>query len=308
MDACLSQLDKAWNEDTISNHHENEEIDNLGEELDLVLGEDFSSLIQENALSSLLNYCTQQNSTNLLDQTVSNTDKQLPSLYNNLSRHKDSKDNYFPRSIIEPIVTRQVQNDDYRNNENGSKELSDDQQSTKNGKRKRRDPEQVNDHILAERKRRQILAQRFIALSALVPGLKKADKTSILEEAIKHVKQMQEQIKLLEEEVVSNQAVRPMTVSAQLIVDNNESNSSIDNNTNTCISGDTFDGDQYTKLPEIEVKVSHKTVILRIYCVKRKGILGMVYDEVENCHMKILNCNVIAFESSALDITIVAQV
>lgn len=32
---------------------------------------------------------------------------------------------------------------------------------------------QAQDHILAERKRREKLSQRFIALSALVPGLKK---------------------------------------------------------------------------------------------------------------------------------------
>lgn len=32
---------------------------------------------------------------------------------------------------------------------------------------------ETNDHIIAERKRRELLSQRFIALSALVPGLKK---------------------------------------------------------------------------------------------------------------------------------------
>lgn len=36
-----------------------------------------------------------------------------------------------------------------------------------------RTPLQAQDHVLAERKRRERLTQRFIALSALVPGLKK---------------------------------------------------------------------------------------------------------------------------------------
>ena len=36
-----------------------------------------------------------------------------------------------------------------------------------------RNPTQAQDHVIAERKRREKLSQRFIALSALVPGLKK---------------------------------------------------------------------------------------------------------------------------------------
>lgn len=36
-----------------------------------------------------------------------------------------------------------------------------------------RSPSQAQDHVIAERKRREKLSQRFIALSAVVPGLKK---------------------------------------------------------------------------------------------------------------------------------------
>ncbi|RHN38760.1 putative transcription factor bHLH family [Medicago truncatula] len=32
---------------------------------------------------------------------------------------------------------------------------------------------EMQDHIMAERKRRQVLTERFIALSATIPGLKK---------------------------------------------------------------------------------------------------------------------------------------
>ncbi|KAF7843064.1 nicotiana tabacum ORF protein [Senna tora] len=51
-----------------------------------------------------------------------------------------------------------------------------------------------------EWKRREKLSQRFIALSALVPGLKKMDKASVLGDAIKYLKQLQEKVKSLEEE------------------------------------------------------------------------------------------------------------
>ncbi|KAK8472471.1 hypothetical protein PHAVU_002G216700 [Phaseolus vulgaris] len=59
---------------------------------------------------------------------------------------------------------------------------------------------QPPDHIIAERKRREKLSQRFIALSALVPGLQKTDKASILGDAINYLKQLQEKVKALEEE------------------------------------------------------------------------------------------------------------
>lgn len=36
-----------------------------------------------------------------------------------------------------------------------------------------RPPSQTYDHIVAERKRREQLSQRFVALSTIVPGLKK---------------------------------------------------------------------------------------------------------------------------------------
>ena len=39
-----------------------------------------------------------------------------------------------------------------------------------------RSPLHAQDHVLAERKRREKLSQRFIALSAVVPGLKKVQK------------------------------------------------------------------------------------------------------------------------------------
>ncbi|KAK1394661.1 Transcription factor bHLH25 [Heracleum sosnowskyi] len=59
---------------------------------------------------------------------------------------------------------------------------------------------QAQDHIMAERKRRKKLSQRFIALSALVPGLKKMDKASVLGDAIKYLKQFQEKVKTVEEQ------------------------------------------------------------------------------------------------------------
>ena len=46
-------------------------------------------------------------------------------------------------------------------------------QAPKKASTNTRPPSQTYDHIMAERKRREQLSQRFVALSAIVPGLKK---------------------------------------------------------------------------------------------------------------------------------------
>ncbi|KAI5082050.1 hypothetical protein GOP47_0001793 [Adiantum capillus-veneris] len=54
-------------------------------------------------------------------------------------------------------------------------------------------------HVLAERKRREKLNQRFVALSVVLPGLTKMDQASLLGDTIKYVKQLEERLKELEE-------------------------------------------------------------------------------------------------------------
>ncbi|CAN6678140.1 unnamed protein product [Malus baccata var. baccata] len=78
-------------------------------------------------------------------------------------------------------------------------EAKDCSQGTKRPCPTSRTPSHAQDHIMAERKRREKLSPRFMALSAIVPGLKKMDKASVLGDAIKHVKQLQERVKVLEE-------------------------------------------------------------------------------------------------------------
>ena len=48
----------------------------------------------------------------------------------------------------------------------------------KQGTKKVRSSSEIQDHIIAERKRRQELTERFIALSAAIPGLKKVSLTN----------------------------------------------------------------------------------------------------------------------------------
>ncbi|XP_050262104.1 transcription factor bHLH25-like isoform X1 [Quercus robur] len=157
---------------------------------------------------------------------------------------------------------------------------------------------QTQDHIIAERKRREKLSQRFIALSAIVPGLKKMDKASVLGDAIKYLKQLQERVKTLEEQTKKKNMESVVFVKkSQLFTDGD--NSTSDKNS----SSDPLD----EPLPEIEARFCDKNVLIRIHCEKRKGLLEKSVTEIEKLHLTVINSSVMTFGSSALDITIIAQ-
>lgn len=154
------------------------------------------------------------------------------------------------------------------------------------------------DHIIAERKRREKLSQRFIALSALVPGLKKMDKASVLGDAIKYVKQLQEQVKGLEEQTKKKTLESVVFVKKhKLCGDDNGSGS--DRN----FSGNFHD----EPLPEIEARFCNGNVLIRIHCEKRRGIVEKTIAEIELLHLSILNSSVLTFGRSILDITVIAE-
>ncbi|OMP01709.1 hypothetical protein COLO4_11658 [Corchorus olitorius] len=162
-----------------------------------------------------------------------------------------------------------------------------------------RTPLHAQDHVIAERKRREKLSQRFIALSKLIHGLKKTDKASILGEAIKYVNQLKERVATLEEQVAKKTMESVIFVKkTQIYADDHETSSSDEN----------FDSkSNNNSLPEIEARVSDRDVLMRIHCEKSKGCLPNIINEVENLHLNVLNSNVMTFGHATLDITIVAQ-
>lgn len=124
------------------------------------------------------------------------------------------------------------------------------------------------------------------------------DKASVLGDAIKYMKQLQEKVKTLEEQMRKKNMEQVVFVrKSQLFAD--KDNSSSDEN---------FGGPFNEPLPEIEARVCDKNVLIRIHCEKRKGVMEKTIAEIEKLHLTVINSSCMTFGSSALDVTIIAQV
>ncbi|CAM0875514.1 unnamed protein product [Alopecurus aequalis] len=160
------------------------------------------------------------------------------------------------------------------------------------------------DHIMAERKRREKINQRFIELSTVIPGLKKMDKATILADATRHVKQLEQKIKALEaaggrRSVAETVVLVKKPCYATAVGDENGSPSSVSSGTPAAMN----------PLPEIEVRFSENGVMVRIVCDDAKGVVVRVLSEVEEgLHIGISHANVMAFTACTVIITITAKV
>ncbi|KAJ7944590.1 Transcription factor bHLH18 [Quillaja saponaria] len=161
-----------------------------------------------------------------------------------------------------------------------------------------RSPLHAQDHVMAERKRREKLNQRFIALSAIVPGLKKMDKASVLGDAIKYVKQLQERVNSLEEKVAKKTVESVVFVKRSILSADDDTSSSDEN----------FDSrSNQLPLPEIEVRLSDKNVLIRVHCEKQIGCVTKILSQIEKLHLNVHNSCALPFGNTTLDITIVAE-
>nr|KYP53162.1 Transcription factor bHLH25 [Cajanus cajan] len=160
----------------------------------------------------------------------------------------------------------------------------------------------TKDHIIAERMRREKISQQFIALSALIPDLKKMDKVSVLGEAIRYVRELKGQVKLLEEQ--SKRKSEDSLVFVKRPQDEDVS----DTSSNSCEFGN-FDDSSKTNLslPEVEARVSKKNVLIRILCKKENVVLVNIFREIEKLHLSVISSSALSFGSSVLDTTIVAE-
>ncbi|KAF3572952.1 hypothetical protein F2Q69_00062816 [Brassica cretica] len=216
--------------------------------------------------------------------------------------------NEKPKPVVKINNKPRVISFDFSSNVSSSPAREDiimDQLARRGSKRKscspaKRSPVFAKEHVIAERKRREKLSEKFIALSALLPGLKKADKITVLDDAISRLKQLQEQIRKLKEE---KEATRHME--SMILV--KKSKVFFDEGT-FLSSSSSSDHEQFGQpLPEIEAKVSQNEVLIRIHCEKSKGRMIDILNTIENFQLRVENSIVLPFGDSILDITILAQ-
>ncbi|XP_057852822.1 transcription factor bHLH25-like [Cryptomeria japonica] len=132
-------------------------------------------------------------------------------------------------------------------------------------------------YIMAERNRRQKLNEKLIALSSLVPGIKKLNKESVLSETIKYVKHLQEKINAFEQ----GQPGVPLQLQ-----------------TNSQERGD----------PEIKVQLTQNKFLIGIDCAARRGLLVKCLTQLENLELSVENASIFSFAEETLHLTFTGQV
>ncbi|KAF7051126.1 hypothetical protein CFC21_059402 [Triticum aestivum] len=162
--------------------------------------------------------------------------------------------------------------------------------------RRGRAPACAQEHVIAERKRREKLQQQFVSLATIIPGIKKTDKLSLLGSTIDYVKQLEEKVKALDEQGSRRS-------SESIVFDSKCRISAADNGT----AGPSGRSNRYLG-PDIEASILGNTALLSICCRGRKGVLVMVLSEVENQGLSIINTNIVPFTDSYLNITITAKI
>nr|XP_025880235.1 LOW QUALITY PROTEIN: transcription factor NAI1 [Oryza sativa Japonica Group] len=145
------------------------------------------------------------------------------------------------------------------------------------------------EHVVAERKRREKINQRFMELSAVIPKLKKMDKATILSDAASYIRELQEKLKALEEQAAARVTEAAMATPSPARAMNH-----------------------LPVPPEIEVRCSptNNVVMVRIHCENGEGVIVRILAEVEEIHLRIINANVMPFldQGATMIITIAAKV
>ncbi|XP_003597984.3 transcription factor bHLH25 isoform X2 [Medicago truncatula] len=164
--------------------------------------------------------------------------------------------------------------------------------------KKPRNTSDTLDHIMSERNRRQLLTSKIIELSALIPGLKKIDKVHVVTEAINYMKQLEERLKELEEDIKKKDAGSLSTITrSRVLIDKDIAIGEM--NTEECYG-------RNESLLEVEARILEKEVLIKIYCGMQEGIVVNIMSQLQLLHLSITSINVLPF-GNTLDITIIAK-
>ncbi|KAM3310347.1 hypothetical protein ACQJBY_031190 [Aegilops geniculata] len=168
----------------------------------------------------------------------------------------------------------------------------------------------AQDHIMAERKRREKINRRFIELSTIIPGLKKMDKATILSDAVKYVKEQQQKLKALEDRNHRSVAVESVVLvkKPRTAVPEDDAGGCCPSPSAGAVAGSTTTTVCRSALPEIEARISGSDVMVRVHCEDGKGVLVRLLAEVEGLHLSITHANAVPFPACTVIITVMAKV
>jgi hypothetical protein len=131
------------------------------------------------------------------------------------------------------------------------------------------------------------------------------DKASVLGDAVKYVKELQERLRVLEEKNKNSTSPVECVVTVNGPQLSYESSSSDESEADQAGSDN---NDEVLGPHDVEARILDKDVLIRIHCKKQKGLLLKVLFEIQKLHLFVVNSSVLPFGDSILDITIVAQV
>ncbi|XBH88586.1 hypothetical protein VPH35_075855 [Triticum aestivum] len=144
----------------------------------------------------------------------------------------------------------------------------------------------VQEHVIAECKRREKLQLQFASLATILPGIKK------LEEKVKTMGEQGQQ-----------RSPECTVFESKCSISAADKDDSAGHSRSSSESGDA----EYSTPVDVEASIRGNTVLLKICCKERRGVLVMVLSELQNQGLSIITTNVLPFMDSSLNITITAK-
>ncbi|KAL0332386.1 UNVERIFIED_CONTAM: Transcription factor NAI1 [Sesamum calycinum] len=135
-----------------------------------------------------------------------------------------------------------------------------------------------------------------IDVAVALLSIAQMDKSSVLEDAIKYLKHLQERVKKLEEQAEKKSVESVVLVRKSQIVAEDEGSSNE--------QGGIYDEQP---LPEIEARICDNRILIRVHCENHKGVLVNLLCKVESLNMAMLNTIATPFGNVALHVTIIAE-